>query len=570
MTSIISKTKKGRLYYYAVESARVNGQPRIVSQIYLGTIETILKAKSINESNIENPNYADVFQFGAVSALLDLAERLGIRQIIDEEVGKRHQGLPVGDSIVLAAINRAVSPASKNVFHKNWFSKTVLPNSFPLASEKSLSSQGFWNNMSLVSSDNICTIEDKITAKIVKTYDINTNYLLFDNTNFMTYIDSDTDSLLAKRGKSKEHRSDLRIVGLSLMVSPDNNIPLFHEPYPGNTNDAKRFSELIDRLKARCQKIQDGTDLTIVFDRGNNSSANIERLLEDNPFSFHFVGGLKHNQCHDLLKTPKDAYKPLEGNAFGETKAFRTTKTEFGRTVTVVLTDNPELYDAQIRGVTNNIEKCKKELQELAEKLKERESGKIFKGRPYTVDSVTKKVKGILRAEHMGQIFDYKIDVVNNNIRLNYNLNDEKFSYIREHILGKSALFTDRHDWSNEKIIGAYRAQYHVEECFKQMKNIKYLSLTPIRHFTDSHITVHAFYCVLALTLASVLNLEFKRMGYNISINAMLEELANIFQVVNYYVKNKSKLITTKTFTKFEGFAKEYIDKHNLYKYAYK
>jgi transposase len=48
---------------------------------------------------------------------------------------------------------------------------------------------------------------------------------------------------------------------------------------------------------------------------------------------------------------------------------------------------------------------------------------------------------------------------------------------------GKSVLFTDRHDWSNEKIVGAYRSQYHLEECKKQMKNSEFLSFVPIRHF---------------------------------------------------------------------------------------
>ncbi|MCL5780465.1 MAG: hypothetical protein M1119_06030, partial [Firmicutes bacterium] len=39
---------------------------------------------------------------------------------------------------------------------------------------------------------------------------------------------------LPQRGHSKEKRSDLKIVGLAMMVTPDFNVPLFHEVYPGN------------------------------------------------------------------------------------------------------------------------------------------------------------------------------------------------------------------------------------------------------------------------------------------------------------------------------------------------
>ncbi len=42
MASLIKKKKGNRLYYYLVESARVDGKPRIVHQAYLGTAENSL------------------------------------------------------------------------------------------------------------------------------------------------------------------------------------------------------------------------------------------------------------------------------------------------------------------------------------------------------------------------------------------------------------------------------------------------------------------------------------------------------------------------------------------------
>jgi transposase len=318
VSSLVEKQVGKYRYYYIVQSGRVNGKPRIVSQRYLGNLDRISAGiDALERGEAVQADESLIMSFGAEVALLDLAERLKIRDIIDKHAGKRQQGLSCGTSMLLAAINRAVCPTSKNLFFGKWFSKTVLPKFFPEANSKNLSSQGFWNIMKLLDKDKIQAIEDDLTKKVIDSYDISTDCLLFDNSNFITYIDTDTPSNLAQRGKSKEHRSDLRIVGLSLMVSPTHNIPLFHELYPGNTNDAKRFSEIIDSLKTRYKKLGRSGEITIVFDRGNNSKDNIEQLLKDDPLRFHFVGGLKRNQCEELFDIPKSQYASLNDERFG-------------------------------------------------------------------------------------------------------------------------------------------------------------------------------------------------------------------------------------------------------------
>jgi len=185
MATISKRTNKSGTYYYLVESARVNGKPRLVKQEYLGTAERIAKAVKLmsSETSVPDPQYVKVYDFGAVIALYSIAERLSICQVIDDVVGKRKQGLPVSSSILLAAMNRAVAATSKNTFFE-WFDKTVLYKIFPIANEKNLSSQGFWNNMSQLDEDKIRKIEDEITKRIIEQYDIDTKCFLFDNTNF--------------------------------------------------------------------------------------------------------------------------------------------------------------------------------------------------------------------------------------------------------------------------------------------------------------------------------------------------------------------------------------------------
>ena len=72
MASIIRK--KNRWDYYAVQSARVEGKPRIVWQKYLGTVDAIMKRAE--EASPAKPKEVVIFEAGGVAALLRIAQRL--------------------------------------------------------------------------------------------------------------------------------------------------------------------------------------------------------------------------------------------------------------------------------------------------------------------------------------------------------------------------------------------------------------------------------------------------------------------------------------------------------------
>lgn len=540
MASIIKKKVKKYTYYYLVESARVNGKPRIVSQIYLGTADNIAKAvKAKSEGGeIPVPEYSIVLEFGAVCALYDLSSRLGVIDMIDKYASKRNQGLSVGEYMVLAAINRAVEPESKNEFSK-WFDKTVLHKYFPAANKTSLSSQGFWENMSLLDDDAIKAFEDEFTKLVVSKYELKTECLIYDTTNFYTYIDTNAKGKLAKRGNSKEKRKDLKIVGLSMMVSPDYNIPLFHEVYPGSSNDAKQFSSVAGRLKERYMRMCGEPDnITLVFDKGNNSPDNLKTLREGD-IKFKVVSSLRLNQCGELLDIRKESYTQLKGSNFNGVSAYRTQMDIYGDRMTIVITHNPELLSGQLHGISNNILKCEEALNGLGKSLEDRLEGKVKRGRKPTVETVTGRVQSILSAEYMSDIFDYEVTEENGTIRLKYGINDVKFDYVKEHHLGKTVIYTDNHGWETEKIVTSYRSQYHIEDAFKQMKNTDFLSFRPLYHWTDQKIKVHAFYCVLALRLCCLLNREISGMGFDITTNKMLKELSGVNQVITVFPSGK-------------------------------
>ena len=526
MGSIIRKKIKGITYYYYVESKRIDGKPKLVNQKYLGNADKLLEKVVLSETPLQKRVlYSHEAEFGAVTLLYDIASKLDIKGIIDSRIPKRKQGASTGMYILTEAINRAVAPAS-TVRLEEWYADTCLP-CLTGISPKAFTAQNFWNNTDITEAA-IQDIEDDILKCVLKNYDVDTSHVIYDATNFFTYIDTMQDCDCAKRAHSKEKRNDLRVVGLSLMVSPDFSIPLLHETYPGNRPDAKEFAVMMQALKRRYEYITGkSTDITVVFDRGNNSSENMD-MLESGNVPFHYVGGLRRNQAGELFQIPKAEYRPLDQGLFPGQSSYRKRMAAFDRDVTAVIVYNPDLEAGQLQGILQNKGKASEKLLRLQQKLLLRSNGKTTRGKKPTIESVKKSVEAILKTEYMDEIFAYEILEKGGHIYLTYAELPDALDLIRERELGKTALFTDREDFADEEIVNTYRSAWHVESSFRQMKDTDHLSVRPIFHWTDSRIKVHIFSCVLAYRLCCLLRKELAGQGIDIPIDRMLDEMAGI------------------------------------------
>jgi transposase len=139
------------------------------------------------------------------------------------------------------------------------------------------------------------------------------------------------------RGHSKEKRFDLKIVGLAMMVTPDFNVPLFHEVYPGNRSDSVEFDRALAKLKERFSRIcGEPRNVTLVFDKGNNSGPNIERVFEDGS-PFHVVGSLKGSEHKDLLDIEKKQFQSVSEHRYQGVAAYRLKRQAYGKEMTVLL-----------------------------------------------------------------------------------------------------------------------------------------------------------------------------------------------------------------------------------------
>lgn len=533
MASLVAKTVHGRRYYQLVTSRRVSGQPRQVVLAHLGTADALLARLTQGEGR---PLRARVCAFGLLASAWQLAQQLDIVACIDQHVPKRRQGPSVGQYLLLAALNRLDAPTSKTGMAA-WYQQTALRRWLPIA-RKQLRSQRFWDHMNALDEATIARIESHLSARVVEQFGVDLRCLCFDCTNFDTFVDSRTPAALPQRGHAKSKRTDLRVVGLALMVSTDFHVPLLSHVYPGNQPDAVTFGSLTEALIERYRQLAgDLEHVTLVFDKGNNSEDNLQALA-DRPY--HVVGSLVPSQHRDLLGVPLRRFRGCDDKRLEGVEAYRTAKEVFGHAWTIVVTRSEQLRAGQLRGIAQVLRKRRRALAALQRKL-ERSQQPGARGKGYTQASLEKHAAKLTAGQYVKDLLHVSVTRRRGRLTLRYRTDQVAMRRLEREVLGKRILFTDNHEWSTDEIILAYRSQHHVESAFRQMKALEGVRWEPMHHWTDQKIRVHAFYCVLALLLATLLHRQAIQAGVAVSWEKLRTELSAIEEVVTLHASGKGR-----------------------------
>ena len=399
-------------------------------------------------------------------------------------------------------------------------------------SPAALRSQRFWDHLHSLDAEKLARIEEDLTRRLVEEWGVGLEALFYDTTNFDTFLSSENPAKLAKRGHAKSKRTDLRIVGLALLVSWDFHIPLFSQIYEGNQNDSVTFSGVLDELVSRYQMFRGKCEnVTLVFDKGNNSTENFKEL-DDSPY--HFIGSLVPSQHQDLLDIPLQKFHALDDPAFAGVRAYRTEKEVFGRKRTIVITRSRALLRGQIRGIRQHLTKKMRALRDLQKRIvRSHEPG--WRGKPYTVTNIQKNLDTIISGQYIQGFLWGQVTRKRQRLGIAFGTDEEAYRKLKERVLGKRILFTDRTDLTDEQIIFGYRGQHHIERAFREMKDPYCIRFSPPRHWTDHMLRVHAFSCVLALTLVSLLHRRVSQAGVAITQSRLMEQLKGIKEITNYY-----------------------------------
>ena len=539
MASIIKKNIRGRPYYYARECKRVEGKPKIVWQKYLGRAENIIAAVSgdrVQPPMPAKPTEALVSEFGAVVALYDLARRLRLVEHIDRHVPKQGRGPTVGAYLLVAILNRCVAPCSKTGIAQ-WFQETALRRLVDIEARQ-LSSQRFWDNMDRISREAIEAIEKDIVSQMVREFEIDVKRVLFDATNFFTFIDTfNESSTLAQRGKSKEGRRALAHRG----AGPVGVGRLPCAPAAPHLSGQPTRRPHLSRVSPPRSLRGTGTSPTAPstsrssLTKGNNSQDNLGGGRGQVPTTF--IGSLVPTQHPELLQIPRQvaSVPSMPKTACPESRSigprrealWQSNAPCWSPTTTTSSWHNRGPCCARLPSGSNGCGSCNSNC------CRRWHTGQVRGGKPPTVDSVTKKAQGLAAGPpYERDLFKVDSRRARGPAHPDLPLRPPRLgASSRGPCSGKTLLFTDNDDWADAEIVRGYRAQHHVETGFRCMKDPYHICLRPQHHWTDQKIEVHVFCCVLALLLCSLLRRELHQQGIDRSIADLLEQLGNIREV---------------------------------------
>jgi len=499
---------------YLEERGWINGKSKRLWQIYLGPEHEFKdRSRLISIPEVET----ETIEFGLIAALLSIARKLDLVKIINDFTGKRNQDLSVGDHMLLAAINRCVEPVSKNQF-KDWFESTVLKKIYP-ACGSALDSRSYWNHYRYLTDDNIELIGNEIARAVIRKFNVSFNDLLFDPTNFFTYINpKKPNQRYPRHGHSKEGRDTLNLVNFSLFCALDGGIPFLHLIYPGNEQDARHFKTALKKLKQRLSTLKlKSPEITLMFDKGNLSEEAFDFIDSQ---ELNYICSIRPSTQKALLNIPPEDFEMTVLPNGKEIGIMEFTRTIYGKRRRIIAVYNPK----QARWLIENYEfKLKEKIADLKAFFLRRLNNKRWPDR----EKVIEKCRKVLSPKKFLNAVNIDISGKEGALSLSFSINREGF---RAHsvTLGKSFLMTNRNDLTPREVVWAYRQQYLVERAFKVLKNPGYLSIQPMFVNVDSSIRGHCFTCFLGLLLLSLLVRDLINQGIPMSIPKAINTLKKI------------------------------------------
>jgi transposase len=527
------KTKKGRPYLYVREIARVDGKPKVISQIYIGSPEKVAGLLGGKEADLLN---LKVEEFGSLWLAHLIDRDIDLCGIVDSVVPKaeRETGPSIGEYFLYCVLNRMVKAVSKNKL-ADWYRKTAIQHIRPVDLDE-LTSKRYWEKWDRVSETELQTIARKFFERIWQIEAPTADCLLFDTTNYYTYMASQTDSKLAQRGKNKAGKHHLRQIGLGLLVARDSRLPLYYGVYPGNIHDSKHFEAVMDEMfGVVCGLNKTKERLTVVIDKGMNADENYAWI--DDHSRVHFITTYSTYFAEDLAITSMNHFEPAhttenrrrikEGQEDECLLAYRTKGEYWGKERTVIVTHTPASARKQAYTFADKLKAMRQELLTMRAKVR----GKAPHWR--NEEAVRERYVSFCEHIHMTpQLYELEFEQSPDGLLLTFRKNANLVNR-KQAMFGKNIIITDNTDWLTGDIIEASLARWQVEERFRLSKNDDLVGTSPVRHWTDSKIRCHLFTCVVAMTYLRRIELKMTAAGRKRSIEEVMDDMRHLHYVLS-------------------------------------
>jgi hypothetical protein len=511
-----SKNGKQHVYFALVESVRTEAGPRQRVVAHLGELNhdqerrwqrTVVffnchgeaqELRLFPDDDTPPPDDPDVVRvrldkvgwtngrrFGDVWLACWLWRLLELDRIIARHVPQDKETVAPADIIAIEVINRLCQPCSELALAEHWYASTGLADLLGVA-DAAVTKDRLYRTLDQLRAAQE-KIENDLKERFGALFQLDYELLLYDLTS--TYFEGlAEENKLARRGYSRDHRSDCLQVVVALVVTRD-GFPLAHYTWPGNTQDLKTVQRIVSAIEARFGH----SNRVWVMDRG---------MISDDALAFLSAPGRRY-----LLATRRHALMPFQA----ELRSPGWQRLPDNPDVEVKLLQRDEVHYLLARSKPRRHKERamrRKQRRGLAQALRKLH-GRVAQGRLKKRDKILEAIGRLKERFPKAHPF-VAISVSDMPMSLNYAWHVDKFrdALARD---GAYLLRSNQAGWSAQEFWETYIQLTVVERAFRVLKSD--LLLRPIWHHLDGRVEAHIFVCVLAYALWKTLDHLAKRAG---------------------------------------------------------
>jgi transposase len=481
------------------------------------------------------PLAATTREFGLPAALWSAAQNTGVWDLLQSLWPHPRSGPSPAHYLLLAAIHRICQPGPKTEV-SDWYRSSILSSLWEFPPER-FTSQAFWDAFEQILPEGpepLSPADDPLEQAQLRLLGVwkekqlvSRRLLAYDTTNFYTYIAStNTRNQLAQRGHNKQGRHNLRQVGLSYVLDGEHGLSLCHHVYAGNVADVEEFSTALTRITRMLDQNQMAREtVTLVLDKGSAALANTVALEEA---GVGWISALPWNQAPAELRTRALEELPACSSAQPGVRAGVEKMLVHGREYLCVVKYSASFAGEQLHSLTTSLSRALQSLRRLAQELNKPKAR-------WKREQIERKIQRLLSAPFLADLIRYQLEEQDGGWHLQFDFDSAALPQLLNQRLGRTVLLTNRMDWSAEQVVAGYGGQQSIERVFRGLKDGQWLGWDPMYHWTDRKIRVHAFYCMLGISLLQYVHQQAKAAWADLSVEQLLDELGQIKQFALLY-----------------------------------
>jgi hypothetical protein len=378
-------------------------------------------------------------------------------------------------------------------------------------------------------------IENHLSMMAKDKFSLEENIILYDLTN--TYLEGRfIDSNLAQYGRSKEKRSDAKLITLALMTD-SLGFPKKSKILKGNISEPGTLKDFLDDLEKENGQLK-FSQKNIIMDAGIATQANLD-LISKSGLNYIAVSRKKKYADEFFENSVEEEFALKDG------KTKLTIKTHKTKDEIYLLCHSPLKAQTEESILKKRKEKFEEELNRINDNFANPKARKKY-------DYILQRIGGLKERYKVGMFYNISFDLDETNkenIKVNkiiFKLNNKNEE--RNEDIGKYVLRTNNMSLTTKEISEIYRSLVTIESSFRSMKSD--LDMNPIFHKKDKGIEAHLFANILAYHIVIPIITKLRKHKINHTWKTIRTYMSTQYRLTTNFKNREDKQVSIRTTTK--------------------